>query len=119
MRATAVLRRPVAQMMFFFSAMGFSLLLHYLRLLRLMRMLGARVYLQLVEHPPAKTVLRQHPAYGDFYQALGFLGFEDLARGRGADAARIGGMPVVNLFLEFLAGQLDLGGIDDDDEIAG
>ena len=48
-RATAVLRRPVAQMIFFFSAIIVDSMLHRMRLLRRMGMLRARVYLQLGE----------------------------------------------------------------------
>src|SRR3546814_4764093 len=79
-----------------------------------MRMFATDVDLQLAELCVAQRATRQHALDGLLEHALG-MGFQHLfERGR-TDAARILGMPVVNLVLELVAGRLHLLGIDDDD----
>src|SRR5579885_1055035 len=103
-RATAVLRRPVAQMMFFFSAMikirVFALDFDRLRPLRHVGMLGAAVDLQLSEQLPAQAILRKHPFHRRFNKPLG-TSFQEPARRRGADAAGVLGMSMVELVGSF------------------
>src|SRR3546814_5015655 len=82
-----------------------------------MRMFATDVDLQLAELCVAQRATRQHALDGLLEHALG-MGFQHLfERGR-TDAARILGMPVVNLVLELVAGRLHLLGIDDDAVIA-
>src|SRR6266436_7893109 len=81
--ATAVLRRPVVLMMFFFSGISFffaapavsASLLELDRhwLLRGVRVIGAAVDFELGEKAPAQSVLRQHSTDCRLEQSLGFL----------------------------------------------
>src|ERR1700722_6851258 len=83
-----------------------------------MRMLGAAINFQLVENLMAEAILRQHPLHRNLEQALG-LGLEHLAgRGR-ADSAGPSGMPMVLLAERLRSRQANLGGVDDNDEVAG
>ena len=81
-----------------------------------MRMFAAAIDLELGKEPPAKTVLGQHSMHGHFEEAFG-AGLQELTGGSGADAAWKAGMAMVNLVGQLFAGQLDLGRIDDDDEV--
>src|SRR3546814_1689512 len=87
------------------------------RLQRGMRMYATDVDLQLAELCVDQRARRQNALDGLLEHAIG-MGLQNLfERGR-TDAARILGMPVVNLVLELVAGRLHLLGIDDDDVIA-
>src|SRR3954462_11146967 len=79
--------------------------------------LGARVDLELLELGGAKGVLREHAADGLLDRARRVL-LEHLAVGRGGEAARVAGVAVRLLLRELCAGEGDLLGVDDDDEVA-
>src|SRR5271166_1958849 len=72
-------------------------------LLRLVRVLGTRVDLELAQHLPAQGVLRQHSPYrlGD---GLGRIGGHQVAVGDGPQSAWVTGMPVRALVSELVAG---------------
>src|SRR5437773_619692 len=119
MRATEDFRLPVAQMTEARSGLiGFSpALVHRHRLLRLVRMVGTRVDLELGRQAPAEAVLRQHADDSVAHEADRMPG-QHLARARPPHAARIGRVTDVLLLLELLARQPDLGRVDDDHEVA-
>src|SRR5882757_4181788 len=80
-------------------------------------MLGAGVDLELAELLAAQTVARDHALDGLADDLLGPL-LEQLAECPGANAARVSAVPPVALVLELLAGDHELLGVDDDDEVA-
>src|SRR5437667_11051238 len=104
MRATEDFRLPVAQMTETRSGlMGFSPALgERHRLLRLVRMVGTRVDLQLGRQASAEAVLRQHSGHRFAHEADRMPG-EHLARARPPQPARIGGGADVLLPPELLA----------------
>src|ERR1700722_8957874 len=81
-------------------------------------MFRAAIDLELVEQATPQPIFRQHPVNGHFDHPLGTR-LQELACGGAAYAARKAGVPMINLVGQFLAGQLYLGRIDDDDEVAG
>src|SRR5206468_7395650 len=83
-----------------------------------MRVLGAAVHRQLLDHGVAQRALGQHALDGLLECAAGVLGLHFL-EGLLADAARVAGVAVVDLVGLFRAGDPELGGVDDDDEVAG
>src|SRR5438128_1525192 len=119
-RAMACLRRPVAVTMSSFAISAFlSGVLGFEdgRLLRGVRVLVAGVDLELAHQRAAERRARQHAADGVLDEPGG------VARGGlpGAEllqAAREHGVVDVLLVVPLLAGQLDLVGVDDDDEVA-
>ena len=70
-----------------------------LRLLCGVRMLGARVHLELAEHLPAQAVLRQHAADGVRHHAVGMRRGQQLVGRDRLDSTRISGVAVVGLLL--------------------
>ncbi len=83
-----------------------------------MRVLGAGVDLQLADLGPAELVAGKHALHG-LPQDLGGAALELLAQRSAAQAAGIARVAVVELLVELLAGDVDLLGVDDDDEVAG
>src|SRR5687767_5353543 len=89
-----------------------------LRLLRLVRVFGARVDLQLAELLHAQSVARQHALDGaanDLFRSPR----EQVGEGLLAVAARIARVARVRLLLALLAPNVDLRGIEHDDVVAG
>src|SRR5690606_36672309 len=80
-------------------------------------MLGTRVDLELLDLLISELVLGEHAADGLLHCLLGIL-LEELGVGDAAEAARVAGMAVGELRLTLVAGQRDLVGVDDDDEVA-
>src|SRR6185436_12840365 len=76
MRATEVLRFPVAQMADVRSGLmrGLPALRQRYRLLRVVRMVGSGVHLELGHEPAPEAVLRQHALDGETDHARGMLG---------------------------------------------
>src|SRR6476661_4772430 len=115
-RATLLLRRPVP--LFHSPIIVGSLQFQRLRLLGGVRMLRAAVHLQLLDHRVAERALGQHALDGLLQRAAGVPGLHVAEVGL-ADAAGEAGVAVV-LLVELLgAGDPELGGVDDDDEVAG
>src|SRR5271170_249876 len=83
-----------------------------------MRMLGAAIDFKLVENLMAEAILRQHSLDRYLEQALGLV-FEQLARRGRADSAGPFGMTMIQFGLRFRSSQANLGGVDDNDEVAG
>ena len=83
-----------------------------------MRMLGAGIDAQVLHLAAAERAARDHALDRLLDDALGETALEQLARGALLDAARMAGVPVVDLVGELLAGEGDLVGIDDDDVVA-
>src|SRR5436309_1462338 len=79
---------------------------------------GAGVDFQLGELLPCEAVLREH-ALDRLAEHLGRAAVELLAERALAQAAREARVAVVELLVELLAGDGDLLGVDDDDEVAG
>src|SRR5215207_6219076 len=90
--------------------------LERLRLLSRVRVLRTGVHLQLGEQLPAETVLRQH-APDSLLDGLARVLLEDLADRRGRQTTRVARVAVRQLVGPLVAGQGDLGGVDDDDEV--
>ncbi len=82
-----------------------------------MGMLFACVHFQLLRHLPAKAVVRQHSFDGMFQHHL-WLRLHHVLDRFEASSTRIEGVVVVFLQLLSLAGNNNLFGIDDDNEIA-
>src|SRR6266568_4577231 len=89
-----------------------------LRPLRLVRVVRARVHLELAQRLAAERVLGQHAPHGLLHGALGVAGHQAGVRDR-PQAARVTGVPVGVLLLEFAARQRHLRRVDHDHEIAG
>src|ERR1019366_725513 len=87
-------------------------------LLCCVRMLGATINLELIENLMAESILRQHSLHRNLEQPLG-LGFAHLACRRRADSARPSRVAMIQLAQRFRSRQANLGGVDDNDEIAG
>src|SRR5262245_59480358 len=116
-RATAVLRRPVAQMYCFVAAgvgVGSGIDLQLLRFLRLVRMLAPLVDLQLEDHAAPQPVTRKHVLDGVAHHLVGMLREPRLERDLDL-AARVSREPLVLLLLRLLPRKPDLVGVDDDD----
>jgi len=113
-RATEVLRLPVAVMMNEGQANGEDL-----RLLRSVGMLGAGVHAKLREHLTSEVVLRKHAAHGRAHDAIGVGRREQLVGRDRLDTAHVARVVGVDLLLALAAGQDDLLGVHDDDVVAG
>src|SRR6188768_2064318 len=87
------------------------------RLLRGVRVLGARVDLELGQLSVAQLGAGQHALDGVFDDALGTLG-EQVADRLGLEATRVAGVAVDHLVRGLLAGERNLFGVDHDDEVA-
>src|SRR5919107_5170400 len=87
-----------------------------LRLLGLVRVLRAGVHLQLLDHLPAQPVLREH-APDRLLDGLAGVLLQQVADGDLGEAAGVAGVAVDLLGLPLVAGQGDLRGVDDDDEV--
>src|SRR6516162_5340938 len=117
-RATDVLRRPVA-MNSSVSGIGSGRLnFHSLGLLRCMGMRIAAIDFQFPIHVPAKSIVRNHSAHGAFDQQLRMTSpaRPDIFRFMSADVT--GKTHVTFLFL-FLSAKPDFFCVDDNDEVAG
>ena len=88
-----------------------------LRLLGGMGMVGPGVDLELEQLLAGHLVAGKHPLDGEPDHVLG-LAVEHLLEGAGADPARVAAVAVVALALQLVAGDRDLLGVDDDDEVA-
>src|SRR5674476_161186 len=86
--------------------------------LRLVRMLRARIDLELAKLGAPELGVRQHAAHGVAHDLLGPAGLE-LGIRLALDTTGVAGMVVVHLLLGLVARDDDLVGVDDDDEIAG
>src|SRR4051812_20666215 len=93
-RATLLLRRPVP--LFHSPIIRGSSDFQRLGLLGAVRMLGAAVHLQLLDHGVAQRALGQHALDGLLERAAGVLGLH-FPEGLLADAAGVAGVPVVDL----------------------
>src|SRR5688500_14805636 len=80
-------------------------------------MLLAADDLELLEHLPTERALRQHPFAGDLDGSLRIL-LEQLTARLGLQVAERAGLALVDLVLELAAGDANLLGVDDDDEVA-
>ena len=81
-----------------------------------MGMLRSAVNLELSEHLAAQAVLREHSLNGLLNHQLRLLGAHE-TRGSLPEATRVAAVVTVHLVRLLAAGQADLLGIDDDDEI--
>src|SRR4051794_9765518 len=90
--------------------------LERLRLLGRVRVLRTGVDLQLGEQLPAETVLREH-APDSLLDGLARVLVEDLADRGGRQTTRVTRVAVRHLVGPLVAGQGDLGRVDDDDEV--
>src|SRR5439155_6310685 len=90
--------------------------LQLLRSLRLVRVLGTGVDLQLLDLDAGQPVAREHPL-DRLAQHLGGPALELVAEGPGAQPARIARVAVVELVVQLLAGDRDLLGVHDHDEV--
>src|ERR1051326_2810427 len=115
-RATDVLRLPVPR----YWAIWLKLLLQVqgTGLLRGVRMVRARVDLQLRQLLPREPVLREHSLHG-LPDHLGRAPLELLTQRAAAEPARVARVPVVALLVELRARHVDLLGVDDDHEVTG
>src|SRR5204863_2118841 len=89
-----------------------------LRLLRRMRVRGAGVTLELLQHRVSERTLRKHAAHGLFKRAAGKAGLH-LLEIRRSDAAGIAAVTVVELRLGLVPGHAYFVDVGHDDEIAG
>ncbi len=87
-------------------------------LLRRMRMLRSGKDAKILHDPASQRAARQHALDRLLDHALGMPAGEDRALAAPFDPAGIAGVPVEDIILAFVAGQLDLFGIDDDDIVA-
>ncbi|SIT52809.1 hypothetical protein BQ8794_10179 [Mesorhizobium prunaredense] len=83
-----------------------------------MRMFRACIDAEILHLATAERTTRDHAFDGLLDDTLGETALEQLARGALLDAARVAGVPVIDLVGEFLAGKHHLVGIDDDDVVA-
>src|SRR5258708_17275696 len=81
-------------------------------------MVSTAVHLELLDHCVAQGTLGQHALDGLFQSTAGELGLH-VAEVGGSDAAGETRVAVVHLVQVLGAGDLELGGVDDDDEVAG
>ena len=81
-----------------------------------MRVVGARIDLEVAEHGLAERPVGEHAPYRSLEDALG-APLELLLEGAAAEAARIAGVAVVHDLLGLAAGQPDLARVHDDDEV--
>src|SRR6266567_2880742 len=88
------------------------------RLLRLVRMVGPRINLELAQHLPAQRVLREH-APDRLLDGPFRVPGQQVAVGNRAQPARVAGVPVRALVGELVAAERDLLGVDDDHEVPG
>src|SRR5690242_13178151 len=84
----------------------------FLRLLRLMRMLGAGIDVKIAHLPAAQRTARNHALDRLLDHALGEAAFEDLPRRTLLDMTDIAGVLVVNLVLALAAGQHRMRSVD-------
>src|SRR5699024_8947337 len=87
------------------------------RLLRGMRMVRARVDLELLGLRTAELVLRQHALHDLLHKTLRPI-VQLLAERLLTQTTRVAGVPVGELLLTLVPGQTDLVGVHDDDEVA-
>src|SRR5947209_633133 len=116
-RATAFLRRPVPMEI---ACTATPLPPHFqlLRLLREVRMLRPAVDPQVFDQCPAKRILGQHAPHGVGDELL-WLVLEHVPEGHGSKPAGVPRVTVDEVTLRFAPGQPHLGGVDDDDAVAG
>src|SRR5215469_6891226 len=88
------------------------------RLLGLVRVLWARVHLELAQHLPAEGVLGEHALDRLLHGTLGALGHQFGVRNR-VQATRVATVPVGHLVPQLVPAEGDLGRVDDDDEVPG
>src|SRR5262249_41512833 len=90
----------------------------WLGLLRLVRVLGTGIDLELADHLTAQAVVRDHAFDGQLDGALGVFG-QELLVGGGPQTARVAGVAVGEFGRTLVTGQRHLGGVDDDHKVAG
>src|SRR4026208_711771 len=78
------------------------------RVLRLVGMFGTAIDAEVLHLLAAERAARQHPFHRLLQRALGLLALENLRRGALLDAARIAGVPVIDLVGALVAGEHDL-----------
>ena len=81
-------------------------------------MAGTRVDLELADHLPTQAILGQHPSDGPLDDRFGPACTEVLEVLR-LEATRIAGVAVIDLVLALLRCHCNLGGVDNDHEVAG
>ena len=81
------------------------------------RVFGAGVDLELLDHGVAETALREHTLDRDFESTAGVLGLHFLEGGF-VDTARVAGVTVVRLLTGLFSRQLELVSVDHDDVVA-
>src|SRR5690606_10830599 len=81
-------------------------------------MVRSAVDLQLVQHLAPEHVLRQHPLHGARDRRLGVT-LHQFTVAVAPDRARVAAVPVVHLLVGLVARQLDLAGVDHDDDVTG
>src|SRR5215467_13762333 len=92
--------------------------INLLRLLRLMRVLGAGIDVEIAHLLTAERTARNHAFDRLLDDALGETALEDLTRGTLLDMADIAGVLVIDLVLALATGQHRLRGVYDDDIVA-
>src|SRR5215207_1698767 len=90
--------------------------LQFAGLLGLMGVLRTGVDLELPQLPPGQPVARQHPLHRPANDLLRPL-LQQLSKRAGSDAAGVAAVPPIALVLSLVAGDGDLLGVHDDDEV--
>src|SRR5208337_642927 len=83
-----------------------------------MRVLRSGIDAEICHLLASERTARNHALHGLHQNALRELAAEDLERTPLLDAARMAGVPVINLVLRLVAGEDDLLGVDNDDVVA-
>ncbi|EJX09186.1 ATPase [gut metagenome] len=80
------------------------------------RVFGAGIDLELLDHGVAKRSLREHTLDSDFESAARMLGLH-FSESRFVDATRVAGMTVVRLLTSLFSAELQLVSVDNDDKV--
>ena len=83
-----------------------------------MRVFATGINTQICHLLAAECTTRQHALDGGSHDPIGKFSLKYLASGTLLNAARMAGMPIINLVGPLLAGQLDFIGVDDDNIVA-
>ena len=82
-----------------------------------MRMRGASIHLELLQHGTTQTILGKHTTDG-VHQHVGRLLSKELVERSFTQTAHIAGMMVILFLFQLGAGNLDLFAVDNDDNVA-